>query len=149
LKLLAGPANAGKVALLLDRYRADLAREPVLIVPNRGDVDRVQRDLLARGGALIGGTIDTFDGVFELIANGNGGRRPVVTDAQRALLLRRVVRTATPSRLGRSAQFGGFADTLAVTIAARNDDICAIVAECPEPLRPGSTDSGGMIEIHH
>ena len=29
LTLLAGPANAGKVALLLDRYAADIAREPV------------------------------------------------------------------------------------------------------------------------
>jgi len=41
LTLLAGPANAGKVALLLDRYLADIDREPVLIVPNRADVDRV------------------------------------------------------------------------------------------------------------
>src|SRR6266404_16224 len=43
LTLLAGPANAGKVALLLERYVAELAREPFLIVPNRSDVDRVER----------------------------------------------------------------------------------------------------------
>ena len=48
LSLIAGPANAGKVALLLERYLAALAREPVLIVPNRSDVERVERDLLAR-----------------------------------------------------------------------------------------------------
>ena len=41
LSLLAGPANAGKVALLLERYLADICREPVLIVPNRSDVERV------------------------------------------------------------------------------------------------------------
>ena len=36
LTLLAGPANAGKVALLLERYLADLDREPILIVPSSG-----------------------------------------------------------------------------------------------------------------
>ena len=46
LSLIAGPANAGKVELLLDRYLAALEREPVLIVPTRSDVERVERDLL-------------------------------------------------------------------------------------------------------
>ena len=55
LTLLAGPANAGKVALLLDRYAADIAREPVLVVPNRPEAQRVQRDLLAGGKAVVGG----------------------------------------------------------------------------------------------
>jgi len=35
LSLIAGPANAGKGELLLDRYLDALDREPVLIVPNR------------------------------------------------------------------------------------------------------------------
>src|SRR5438477_334133 len=51
LSLLAGPANAGKVALLLERYLARLDDEPFLIVPNRSDVDRVERDLLRRRAA--------------------------------------------------------------------------------------------------
>src|SRR6266567_1605682 len=59
LALLAGPANAGKVALLLERYLARLDDEPTLIVPNRSDVDRVERDLLARAGCLFSGTIGT------------------------------------------------------------------------------------------
>ena len=50
LHLLAGPANAGKVALLLERYLARLDDEPFLIVPNRADVARVERDLLERCG---------------------------------------------------------------------------------------------------
>ena len=40
LSLVAGPANAGKVALLLDRYLARLDDEPFLVVPNRAEVDR-------------------------------------------------------------------------------------------------------------
>jgi ATP-dependent helicase/nuclease subunit B len=112
LTLLAGPANAGKVALLLDRYLADLLREPVLIVPNRSDVERVERDLLGRAGALLGGSIGTFDDVFERVAAGNGDRRPVATDTQRSLVLRRVVAAASLGELGASARFAGFAEAL-------------------------------------
>ena len=68
LTLVAGPANAGKVALLLDRYLARLDDEPTLIVPNRSDVDRVERDLLARCGCLFAGAIGTFDDLFVRIA---------------------------------------------------------------------------------
>ena len=108
LSLLVGPANAGKVALLLERYLAVLEHEPVLIVPNRPDVERVERDLLARAGALFGGSIGTFDDVFERIA---GGRR-TITDAQRSLLIERVIGNASLNGLGASARFAGFADEL-------------------------------------
>ncbi len=117
LTLLAGPANAGKVALLLDRYLADLPREPVLIVPNRSDVERVERDLLTRAGALLGGSIGTFDDVFEELAAGSSGRRPVLGDAQRVLVLRRVVRGARLGELGSSARFAGFGDALGTAIS--------------------------------
>ncbi len=113
LSLLAGPANAGKVALLLERYLGALESDPVLIVPNRPDVDRAERELLARSGALLGGSIGTFDDLFERVARGNGAHRPVVTEAQRTLLLRRVVARAQ----GRSARFAGFADALGSTVA--------------------------------
>src|SRR5438093_11821240 len=89
LSLLAGSANAGKVALLLERYLARLEDEPFLIVPNRSDVDRVERDLLRRAGCLLGGSIGTFDDLFERLATGDPERRPVATDGQRALLVRR------------------------------------------------------------
>ena len=117
LTLLAGPANAGKVALLLDRYLNDIDREPVLIVPNRADIDRVERDLLERTGALLGGQIGTFDDLFETIARSNGHHRPLVTDAQRTLLVRDVVARARLSELGRSARFAGFADALGAAVS--------------------------------
>src|SRR6266576_3843651 len=116
LSLLAGPANAGKVSLLLERYLGALDSDPVLIVPNRPDVDRAERELLARAGALLGGSIGTFDDLFERIARGNGAHRPVVTEAQRSLLLRRVV-ARTALSLGPSARFGGFVDALGSTLA--------------------------------
>jgi len=113
LRLLAGPANAGKVALLLERYLATLGSDPILIVPNRPDVDRAERELLAQAGALVGGSIGTFDDVFERIARGNGAHKRVVTPAQRTLLLRRVVGGAQ----NRSARFSGFADSLGSTVS--------------------------------
>jgi ATP-dependent helicase/DNAse subunit B len=115
LSLLAGPANAGKVALLLERYLARLDDEPFLIVPNRSDVDRVERDLLARAGCLLGGSIGTFDDLFERIAGGDAGRRPVLSQAQRLLAARRAVDEVLGAgglERSRSARFAGFVDTL-------------------------------------
>src|SRR5256885_2877101 len=117
LSLLAGPANAGKVALLLERYLGALDSDPILIVPNRPDVDRAERELLRHAGALVGGSIGTFDDLFERLARGNDAHRPVVTEAQRTLLLRRVVAQARPDGLGRSARFAGFADALGQTVS--------------------------------
>jgi len=115
LSLIAGPANAGKVELLLDRYLDALDREPVLIVPNRSDVEYVARQLIKRRPALLGGSIDTFDDVFERIAFA-GEARPVVSKAQRALLVRRVLAAAPLDGLAASARFGGFADELLRTL---------------------------------
>jgi ATP-dependent helicase/DNAse subunit B len=119
LTLVAGPANAGKVALLLERYLACLDDEPFLIVPNRADVDRVERDLLRRAGCLLGGSIGTFDDLFERIAAGDPARRPVASDAQRTLVVRRAVAAARPRlrALGPSSRHAGFADALRVALA--------------------------------
>ena len=104
LNLITGPANAGKVRLLLRRYLEALSLEPYLIVPNRSDVDRVERELLARRPALLGGTIGTFDDVFDRIAFDSPDARPVVSPTQRALLVRRVLSTAALNGLSISGQ---------------------------------------------
>src|ERR687887_1047304 len=80
LSLIVGPANAGKVELLLDRYVAALDRDPYLIVPGRPDVDAVERELLARRPGLLGGSIGTFDDLFARIARADPASRPVATD---------------------------------------------------------------------
>jgi len=48
LTLVVGPAHAGKVALLLERTLERLDLDPWLIVPNRFDVERTERELVAR-----------------------------------------------------------------------------------------------------
>jgi ATP-dependent helicase/nuclease subunit B len=114
LSLLSGPANAGKVALLLERYLARLDDDPYLIVPNRSDVARCERDLLERSGCLMGGSIGTFDDLFERIAAGAPSRRRVATRTQRTLLVRRTVTAVLRdgAELSASARFSGFADAL-------------------------------------
>jgi RecB family exonuclease len=113
LTLVTGPANAGKVSLLLDRYVAAIEREPVLIVPNRTDVAAVERELLARAPALLGGTIGTFDDLFARLA-GDPGR--LAGDAQQALVVRRALGRASLTGLAPSARSPGFADALGEAI---------------------------------
>ncbi len=58
------------------------------------------------GGALLAGTIGTFDDLFEHVADGDRATRPVVaSDAQRALALRRAVASRDDAR--RSGRVGG------------------------------------------
>ena len=112
LSLVVGPAHAGKVALLLDRFVDALDRDPWLIVPNRVDVDRVERELAGRTGALLAGTVGTFDTLFAFLA-GAGPAPRVLGDAERTIVLRRLVAAAPPGSLGPSARFAGFTDSLA------------------------------------
>ncbi|HSJ93451.1 MAG TPA: hypothetical protein VK896_05385, partial [Gaiellaceae bacterium] len=115
LSLIVGPANAGKVALLLGRYRAALEQEPVLVVPNRAEVERIERELLAGSPALLGGSIGTFDDLFRRVGARAGGER--LGDVQRRLVLASVVRGASLNGLSASARYPGFADALGRAIA--------------------------------
>jgi len=116
LRLIAGPANAGKVKLLLDRYLDALASpdglEPLLIVPNRADVDRVQLELLDRRSALLGGEIGTFEDVFRDLARGLADRRSRLGRVEEALVIRRVVSRTDLRGYARSAERAGFVDSL-------------------------------------
>ncbi len=119
LSLLTGPANAGKVERLLERYLATMEEEPFLVVPRRADVDRVERDLLRRCGCLLGGSIGTFDTLFRRIADADPRARPVAGEAQRAVIARRVVRARRREggAVSRSARFPGFADALLAAVS--------------------------------
>jgi hypothetical protein len=117
LTLLAGPANAGKVALLLERYLGELDREPVLIVPNRSDVERVERELLRDAGCLMAGSIGTFDDLFERVARaGKDWRRPL-SELQRTLLVRRLVERNRNGNGDGPHPAAGYADSLSAAIA--------------------------------
>src|SRR5947207_1685923 len=86
LNLITGPANAGKVALLLRRYLEVLPDEPYLIVPNRSDVEERERELLALQPALVGGWIGTFDALFWRLACSGRESCRVAGGASRSLI---------------------------------------------------------------
>ncbi len=111
LALVVGPAHAGKVALLLERYLDVLDRDPWLVVPNRFDIERVEHDLIRRRPALLAGRIGTFDDLFEDIG-GEAAGSEIASEVQRTLLVRRAISASELAGLGSSASTRGFADTL-------------------------------------
>ncbi|MBD0291448.1 MAG: hypothetical protein ICV74_09345, partial [Thermoleophilia bacterium] len=117
LSLLAGPANAGKVALLLDRYLEAIDRDPFLVVPNGAEVERIERDLLGRRGGLLGGSIGTFDDLFARVARGRGGpAHQLVGASERQVVLARAVTSARVDGLGGSLRSGGLVQELDAAI---------------------------------
>ena len=157
LRLIAGPANAGKVELLLGRYLDALGSsdglEPTLIVPNRADVDRVERELLARRPALLGGSIGTFDDLFDRLVRGSEGALRRLGRVEQTLVVRRVVSGAQLDGYARSAVHAGFAESLEralgeldeglLTPAAVEGELGALYAGYREELdRLGRWDRG-------
>ncbi len=114
LELVCGPANCGKIALLCARFleAVDAGADPLLVVPNRSDVEALERELLRGRGVLLGGSVVTFDDLFEEVLGRCRELRPVASDVQRRLLMARVVREAPLSALAPSARFPGFVDAL-------------------------------------
>ncbi|HTE60271.1 MAG TPA: hypothetical protein VK631_07955, partial [Solirubrobacteraceae bacterium] len=108
LTLITGPANAAKAGAVLDRLRAALPRDPLLVVPTAADVEHYQREL-AGSGIVFGAEVLTFARLVREIATRTG------LDAQPLghVACDRVVRAAigdVPLRvLARSATTPGFA----------------------------------------
>src|SRR5664280_2283762 len=116
LNLLVGPANAGKVERLLEQFSAALDRHPFLVVPNVGDITRLQRDLLDRSDALFAGRVGTFDDLLRDLV-GAEAARGALSDAERRLLVRSLLDRSELSDFSRSARFGGFVDALVEGVA--------------------------------
>jgi RecB family exonuclease len=117
LELIVGPPNSGRAPAVLERLRAAVDRDPVLVVPSGDEAARFERDLAADGGC-VGVTIRTFASLVDEIALAAGAPpRQLLSDAQRLALLRSSV-AATPLRaLARSARSPGFARALDDLIA--------------------------------
>ena len=112
LSLVVGPVHAGKVRLLLDRFVDALDRDPWLVVPNRADVERLERELVERCGGLLAGTVGTFDSLFEHLAQ---------ADAAAQARARRRRADARPAP-GRGGPIPGRRPLLGVRRRARPDD---------------------------
>jgi ATP-dependent helicase/DNAse subunit B len=114
LTLVLGPANCGKVALLLDRFceALDAGLSPFLVVPTRPGVLEAEEDLLRRRDVVMGGEIGTFDDLFEQVLSRCGEPTAVIGALERRLLLGRLVADTRLDRLAAPARFPGFADGL-------------------------------------
>src|SRR5919202_3645683 len=99
LTLIVGPAGSGKLTHVLDRFLGALeaGAEPVLIVPGRSDVEVVERELLGRRPALLGGRIVTFDELLREVLERCGEAAPILADAQRRTLLAEAVAGPAPA----------------------------------------------------
>ncbi len=66
LHLVHGPPNSGRAGLIRERFTASLERNPVLIVPTLDDVFAFERELSDQG-AVLGGAVMTFGGLFRAV----------------------------------------------------------------------------------
>lgn len=113
LEVIQGPPNSGRAGAILDRFRAVLDADPVLVVPTGDDVATFERELSATSGAAVGGSISTFVALASEIAGALSAEvPPALTTAQREALIRAAIDRAEPSRLRISAARPGFAPAL-------------------------------------
>lgn len=94
LTLVTGPANAEKAGFVLDRLRAALDRDPILVVPTSPDVLRYREELGA-GGFAFGARVETFDRLLDEIARRTRSGRSAL-----GVLARERVAAAAASRAG-------------------------------------------------
>jgi ATP-dependent helicase/DNAse subunit B len=110
LKLVTGPANAGKAGELLRACRERLDDDPVLVVPRLEDVEHSRREL-AGAGAVLGLRVVRFSGLFDLVAERVDpalAAAPRATPLQRGLLVGEAIERAAPVALAASAHRAGF-----------------------------------------
>src|SRR3954470_4470820 len=114
LTLITGPANSAKAGEVLERLRAALAREPVLVVPTAADAAHYAREL-AGAGIVFGAQVTTFSGLTRDIARLAGAAAPSrrLGRLARGRVVRAVVSAAELDALAASAAAPGFADALA------------------------------------
>ncbi len=140
LKLVTGPANAGKAGVVFGGYRAALHTEPVLVVPAFRDVEHAQRELAGRG-AVFGTRVVRFRWLFEIVAERCGSESlgaPLASGLQRELIVERAVEGAGLEVLAGSARRPG------LRAGGRpHDPRARAVDGHPPAVRPGARRVGG------
>jgi ATP-dependent helicase/DNAse subunit B len=88
IRLITGPANAGKAQVVMEAVRRELAHgtAPLLIVPNRADAEHYLREL-AGGEAAMGVRVTVFADLIEEIVRRAGIREPVIGGLARERLI--------------------------------------------------------------
>jgi ATP-dependent helicase/DNAse subunit B len=107
LTLITGPANAAKAGEILDRLRAALPRDPLLVVPTAADVEHYQREL-AGSGIVFGADVLTFARLVREIAARTGLEARPLGRVARDRVVRAAIADVPLRVLARSAATQGF-----------------------------------------
>ncbi len=142
LTLITGPANAAKAGAVLDRLRAALPRDPLLVVPTATDVEHYQREL-AGSGIVFGAEVLTFGGLIREIAGRTGLDARPLGRVARDRVVRAAIADVPLRALARSAGTPGFADAAAELFAELQRSLVT-PARFTSALRAwaGATDGG-------
>src|SRR3954471_19380037 len=108
LTLVTGPANAAKAGHVLERLRAVLHREPLLVVPTAADVSHYGQELAA-GGVVFGAEVLTFERLVREIGRVAGVTTRALGPVARERVVRAAIADAHLHRLASSAAAPGFA----------------------------------------
>jgi ATP-dependent helicase/DNAse subunit B len=112
LTLVTGPANSAKAQIVLDGYRAALARSPILVVPRAADAEHYRREL-AGDGLVLGVRVEPFSSLMREIASRAGLVAAPLRDHARDAVLAAVLRSAKLEVLAGAAQGPTFVHALA------------------------------------
>src|SRR5690348_12375525 len=111
LTLITGPANAAKAGAVLERLRAALPRDPVLVVPTSADATHYSREL-AGAGLVFGAEVTTFPRLTRDLARTAGIRTRPLGRLARRQVLKAIIRETPLRALERSSVGPGFADAI-------------------------------------
>ena len=140
LTLITGPANAAKAGAVLERFRAALPHEPVLVVPTPADADHYRREL-AYQGMVLGADVATFSGLVRMVAEATGVRPKVLGRVARERVVRAAVAGNRLQALARSAavQDGRLVRAPGASCARARPELRP---RCAAPHRSGGAASG-------
>src|SRR4051794_16338677 len=108
LTLVTGPANAAKAGHVLERLRAVLHVEPLLVVPTAADVSHYGHELAA-GGVVFGAEVLTFERLVREIGRVAGVTARPLGRVARERVVRAAIAETQLRRLAPSAAAPGFA----------------------------------------
>ncbi len=108
LTLVTGPANAAKAGYVLERLRAALHLEPLLVVPTAADVSHYGQELAA-GGVVFGAQVLTFENLVREIGRVAGVKARPLGRVARDRVVRAAIADAHLRRLAPSGAAPGFA----------------------------------------
>ncbi|MBE2318458.1 PD-(D/E)XK nuclease family protein [Solirubrobacter sp. CPCC 204708] len=111
LTLITGPANAAKAGAVLERLRAALPHDPVLVVPTSADSVHYAREL-AGAGLVFGAEVTTFPYLLRDLARAAGIRTRPLGRLARAQVVRAAVADVELRALSASSRGPGFAEAL-------------------------------------